>query len=91
MIQDHIREACKSAYNSLIEMGISKEQCRTILPLNLNTTMVWTGSLYALIRLCNQRLKPDAQKETREVVRHMLGEVYKTGKFKQSLKAFGYE
>ncbi len=91
MIQDHIRESCKSAYNSLIEMGISKEQCRTILPLNLNTTMVWTGSLYSLIRLCNQRLKPDAQKETREVVRQMLGEVYKTGKFKQSLKAFGYE
>lgn len=89
IIQEHVIEACKSAYNSLIDMGISKEQCRTILPLNLNTTMVWTGSLYSLIRLCNQRLKPDAQKETGEVVRQMLGEVYKTGKFKYSLKAFG--
>jgi len=79
---------CKSFYDELIKLGVSKEQARTILPLNLNTTMIWTGSLYSFIRLCKQRLKKDAQQETREVVELMLAQVKENGSFKQSLKAF---
>jgi thymidylate synthase (FAD) len=78
----------KIAYQKLIELGISKEQARTILPLNLNTTMIWTGSLYALIRLCKQRLKPNAQKETRDVVQEMLRQVKETNLFTTSLTAY---
>ena len=88
IIQDEIIENAKIAYQKLIELGISKEQARTILPLNLNTTMIWTGSLYALIRLCKQRLKPNAQKETRDVVQEMLRQVKETNLFTTSLTAY---
>ena len=88
IIQDDIIEDAKFAYQELISLGVSKEQARTILPLNLNTTMIWTGSLYALIRLCNQRLKPNAQKETRDVVQEMLRQVKETNLFTTSLTAY---
>lgn len=89
-IQSEVELLVRESYKKLIDLGVSKEQCRTILPLNLNTTMFWTGSLYSFIRLCNQRLKPDAQKETRDVVSSMLRLVKDNGSFKNSLKAFGY-
>ena len=88
IIQDEIIDNAKEAYQKLIELGVSKEQARTILPLNLNTTMIWTGSLYALIRLCKQRLKGDAQKETRDVVQEMLRQVKETNLFTTSLTAY---
>ncbi len=89
LIQDKVIEVCKLAYESLIEQGVAKEQARTVLPLNLNTTMIWTGSLYAFIRLCKQRLKPDAQFETRLVVEEMLNQVKLLNKFQQSLTVYG--
>lgn len=81
---------CKTAYNRLIELGVSKEQARTILPLNLNTTFIWTGSFQAFVHLCNLRLKPDAQQETREVVAEMLQCVknIEGNPFQHSLNAF---
>jgi len=88
IVQNEIIESAKIAYKGLINLGISKEQARTILPLNLNTTMIWTGSLYALIRLCNQRLKPNAQKETRDVVQEMLKQAKETNLFTTSLTAY---
>lgn len=88
IVQDDVIENAKVAYQELIELGVSKEQARTILPLNLNTTMIWTGSLYALIRLCKQRLKSDAQKETRDVVQEMLRQVKETNLFTTSLTAY---
>jgi thymidylate synthase (FAD) len=87
-IEEHVLKVCKEAYKDLISIGVSKEQARTILPLNLNTTMIWTGSLYSFIRLCKQRLKKDAQQETREVVELMLQQVKENGSFEKSLKAF---
>lgn len=88
IVQDDVIENAKESYQKLIKLGVSKEQARTILPLNLNTTMIWTGSLYALIRLCNQRLKPNAQKETRDVVQEMLRQVKETNLFTNSLTAY---
>lgn len=88
IIQDEVIDKAKDSYKKLIELGVSKEQARTILPLNLNTTMIWTGSLYALIRLCKQRLKSDAQKETRDVVEEMLRQVKETNLFTTSLTAY---
>lgn len=87
-IQDFVNRECKKAYQDLMDLGISKEQARTILPLNLNTTQIWTGSLLAFIRLYNQRIKPDAQKETRDVVIEMMKQLKETGKFKYSLEAY---
>ena len=88
IIEHNVIEACKKAYKDLIKLGVSKEQARTILPLNLNTTMIYTCSLYAFIRLCKQRLKSDAQAETREIVAEMLSQLKENGNFAESLKVF---
>jgi thymidylate synthase ThyX len=51
---------------------------------------MWTGSLAAYLNLFDLRLKPDAQQETREVVKQMLELVRLTGKFTHTLEAWGY-
>ena len=88
MIERNVIDYCRKAYDELIELGVSKEQARSVLPLNLNTTMIWTGSLYSFIRLCKQRLKPDAQAETRMVVEEMLKQVKEDGSFKEALNVY---
>lgn len=91
IIQNNVMTVCKNAYNNLLELGVSKEQARTILPLNLNTTFIWTGSLYSFINLFYQRLKSDAQLETRNIAKQMLQCIKELPgePFKYSLKAFG--
>lgn len=81
---------CKTAYQKLIELGVSKEQARTILPLNLNTSFIWTGSMLSFIHLFNLRIKPDAQQETREVAQMMLDQIknIEGNPFKHTLEAF---
>ena len=81
----------KNVYEELVEAGISKEQCRVILPLCLETTFVWTGSMLAFVHLCELRLKPDAQKETRDVVQEMLKQVklIQGNPFEHTLLSFG--
>jgi len=92
MIEQEVIENCKLAYNSLLQLGVSKEQARSVLPLSLNTTFIWTGSLLAFIHLFNLRLKKDAQQETREIVQEMLDLVKNIdgNPFKETIKAFGY-
>ena len=80
----------KNTYKELIDQGISKELARTILPLSLNTTFIWTGSMLAFLHLFELRLKPDAQLETRLIVQDMLDLVKQTLKFEHTLKAWGY-
>lgn len=88
-IQRQAIDYCSQVYAEMIARGVSKEQARSVLPLSLQTSMVWTGSLYAFIRLCKQRLKPDAQQETRELVQLMLDQVRENGSFTESLRAYG--
>jgi thymidylate synthase (FAD) len=90
LLEKQVVEHCKGVYNSLIDAGVSKEQARSVLPLNLNTTFIWTGSLLSFIHLFNLRLKPDAQAETREVVHEMLTCIknIEGNPFQYSLKAF---
>jgi len=89
-IENNIIGLCKTAYQELIKLGVSKEQARTILPLNLNTTFIWTGSLLSFLHLFELRLKPDAQAETREVVAEMLNCILNIegNPFEHTLKAF---
>lgn len=70
-IELNIIDTCRQAYKDLLELGVSKEQARTVLPMSLNTEFIWTGSLLAFIHMCDLRLKKDAQKETRDVVKEM--------------------
>lgn len=90
-IESNVINVCKDAYDKLIESGVSKEQARSILPLNLNTTFIWTGSLLSFLHLFNLRLKPDAQQETRELVQQMLREIknIEGNPFQHTLEAWG--
>ncbi len=92
-IQANTIATAKENYQRLIELGVSKEQARSILPLALETEFIWTGSFLAFIHMCKLRLKSDTQKETRDVVEAMLYLVKNqtNGKFEHTLKAFGYE
>lgn len=91
-IQEEIIVRCKNAYDDLLNLGVSKEQARSVLPLSLETEFIWTGTFLAFIHMCDLRLKEDTQKETRDVVRSMLYLVrnIEGNPFKYSLKAFGY-
>jgi len=90
MIEEEVIRTCKGAYNQLLDLGVSKEQARTVLPLSLNTTFMWTGSLLALFHLFNLRLKPDTQAETKEIADAMLQQVKSIpgNPFEGCLKAF---
>jgi thymidylate synthase (FAD) len=55
-------------YKELIKNGLCPEQARMILPQNMMTEWIWTGSLFAFIRVCKLRLDPHTQKETQDVV-----------------------
>jgi thymidylate synthase (FAD) len=91
-IERDVINFCKAAYEELLSYGVSKEQARSILPLNLNTTFIWTGSLLSFIHLFNLRLKKDAQQETREVAAEMLALVknIEGNPFKYTLEAFNF-
>lgn len=77
-------------YKEMSDFGIAKELCRVHLPLALETKFIWTGSFHAFTHLCSLRLKPDAQKETRDLVASMLQAVkdIPENPFKYSLEAF---
>ena len=62
---------CKHLYGELLEQGVAPEQARMILPLSMYTEWYWTGSLSAFARVCNLRLEPDSQEETREIARQL--------------------
>ena len=59
--------ACQG-YLRLLDAGVCPEQARTILPQAAYTEWVWTGSLLGWSRVWGLRVKPDAQRETREIV-----------------------
>ena len=54
-------------YNNMIAAGVAPEQARMVLPQSTMTEWYWSGSLDAFADMCNLRLKPDAQYETRLV------------------------
>lgn len=56
-----------STYENMIEKGVCPEQARMILPQNMYTEWVWTGSVLAFSRVCLQRMDDHAQFETRLV------------------------
>jgi thymidylate synthase (FAD) len=65
-----VREANARAlevYEDMLNAGVAPEMARMVLPQNTMTEWIWSGSLYAFARVCNQRLDAHAQKETRDV------------------------
>jgi thymidylate synthase (FAD) len=70
-----------TVYKNLLEQGVCAEQARMVLPQNTMTEWIWSGTLYAWSRMCQLRLDPHTQKETREVaqlVSNTMAEVFPT-------------
>jgi len=61
----------KETYQNLLKEGVAPEMARMVLPQNMMTEWIWSGTLYAFARVCNLRNKPDAQQETRMITQQM--------------------
>ena len=69
-VREMMREDCHKAvttYTMLLGYGVCPEQARMVLPQNMMTEFIETGSLAAYARLVRLRTSPDAQQEIREV------------------------
>lgn len=63
------------SYQSLLDSGVAAEQARMVLPQAMMTTWIWSGSLYAFMKMCKLRLDPHTQKETQEVAKMIYAEI----------------
>ena len=66
------REAQKKSvdnYNKLLEMGMAKEQARSILPLTVYTQVWWTASFQSIMNFIELRDEKTAQVEIQEYAR----------------------
>jgi thymidylate synthase (FAD) len=57
----------QKAYNGLLENGVTKEDAANLLPLGMDSKMVWKINLRALINFMNRRLCTRALKEIRDL------------------------
>ena len=78
-------EAALEAYHYVLNKGVAPEQARMMLPQNIMTEWIWSGTLGAFCDMLRLRLKEDTQEETRAVARQVAAEVEK--KFPVSYKA----
>ena len=62
---------CLSLYKGLLDDGVAPEQARMVLPQSTMTEWYWSGSLDAFASMCNLRLKPDTQYESRIVAQQI--------------------
>lgn len=65
---DKIDFSCRDAYSLYLQMldtGVSREQARMVLPLNLYTEWYWKQNLHNLLHLLSLRADAHAQKEIR--------------------------
>ena len=60
-----------SLYNTMIDQGVAPEMARMVLPQNMMTEWIWTGSLVFWARVCKLRLDPHAQAESSVVAREI--------------------
>ena len=63
-------------YKKLLDDGVAPEQARMVLPQSTMTEWYWSGSLDAFASMCNLRLKPDTQYESR-IVAQQISDVMK--------------
>jgi thymidylate synthase (FAD) len=61
-------------YEKLLEMGVSREQARGVLPLNVYTKYVWKVDLHNLLHFINLRTHPHAQEEIQDYA-FVIGEM----------------
>lgn len=84
-----VHDEARHYYNALLEGGVAPEQARMVLPLSTYTTVVMTGSLAAMSRVCHLRCKPDAQKEIQDYGNALKKILFNL--FPISMEALGHE
>ena len=60
-------------YNEMIADEVAPEQARGVLPQDLMTAWTWSGTFGAFVKMCQLRLHPEAQAETRIVAEKVYG------------------
>lgn len=60
-------------YEMLLDMGVSREDARSVLPLGLKTRLIVSGHLKGWLRFLSQRTDPHAQDEIRAVAAEIEG------------------
>ena len=66
-------------YKELLELGVAKEQARTILPLSQYTEVYWTASFQAIMNFIELRDETTAQWEIQkyaQVVKELIFDIY---------------
>lgn len=77
MCYDHLvatMNIALSAYDGLLRQGVAPEMARMVLPQNMMTEWIWSGSLYAFARVCSLRLDSHAQAETSVIAERISDE-----------------
>ena len=59
-------QVMKHYYNSLLDLGVAKEQARILLPLSAYTEVYWTASFQAIMNFIELRDEPTSQWEIRQ-------------------------
>ena len=60
-------------YREMLDMGMAKEQARSILPLTVYTQVWWTASFQSIMNFIELRDEPTAQVEIQEYARALKG------------------
>lgn len=60
-------------YNTLLKSGVAPEQARMVLPQNMMTEWIWSGTLGAWLDMIKLRRGDGVQEETKEVARIAYG------------------
>jgi len=64
-VMNHQNDEAYKLYQQLIESGVTREQARMVLPVNLYTRVVWKCDLLNLLKMLRLRLDSHAQYEIR--------------------------
>ncbi len=63
----NVVELCIHEYNTMLRNGVAPEQARMVLPQNMMTEWIWSGTLGAYAAMLKLRLDPHTQYESRIV------------------------
>ena len=67
-----VTEFCEASYHELLDLGVSREIARIVLPQNLHASMIATVNAHNLLHFIELRYSNEAQKEIRDYAMAML-------------------
>ena len=70
---DEVVRTALDCYNNMLENNIAPEQARMVLPQNIMTEWIWSGTLGAWLDMIKLRRGDGVQEETKEVARIAYG------------------